>query len=147
MQILRFWLNIFFTVLLRRNMPIRCLRSKKLWSSPKTWRTHQPAREWLMFHASLFHTFPRCPAPRNRSVLFLETRDFLRKVDLLVFFLLKYYQYSGYHASWSLCSEKKAEDKLEGLLFMPQEWHKKRVSFDNILNKPICNSVQLDTLI
>ena len=34
----------------------------------------------------------------------------------------------GHHATWSLCNETSAEKKLAGLCFLPQEWHKKRVS-------------------
>ena len=32
----------------------------------------------------------------------------------------------GFNASWSLCGEKNLEDRIDGLLFLPQEWHKKR---------------------
>ena len=40
---------------------------------------------------------------------------------------------SGYHATWALCGEKNLVDKLDGLCFLGQEWHKKKVSVSFLL--------------
>ena len=42
--------------------------------------------------------------------------------------IIAYVKFLGYHSSWSLSGEQKLEDQLDGLVFLAQEWHKKRVS-------------------
>ena len=40
---------------------------------------------------------------------------------------MNYLAYIGHGVSWGRSGEKQAVKRLEGLVFMPQEWHKKKV--------------------
>ena len=44
-----------------------------------------------------------------------------------VYLYINYLPYVGHGVSWGRSGEKQAVQRLEGLVFMPQEWHKKKV--------------------
>ena len=74
---------------------------------------------------------PTLPTGRKQKTPVFGDQGFFERGELILLMIsatLKYLgKLLGYHSVWSLCSEKKLEDRLDGLVFLPQEWHKKRV--------------------
>jgi hypothetical protein len=74
---------------------------------------------------------PTLPTGRKQKTPVFGDQGFFERGELILLMIsaiLKYLgKLSGYHSVWSLCSEKNLEDRLDGLVFLPQEWHKKRV--------------------
>ena len=75
----------------------------------------------------MFHTFPS-PMDATRKLQCLETKAFLKGVKVLNKVNKKKHLNLGHNVSFSRSREADLVERLDGLVSIPQEWHKKKVS-------------------
>ena len=75
---------------------------------------------------------PSYPSGRKQKTVVFGDQGYVERGDISFICFDTYIHMSGHGVSWGRCGEKEPEKRLEGLVFMPQEWHKKKVGLSNI---------------